>query len=883
MPESFIDEEFVNPDAKPTRAGSAVEMWVAEAARSAFHQGIQSPFNGAAQLWNHTAGRVSGTHIGKMDLADAPDDVEFNSGRWYAQTLGGAAGMVLPFMLCKATVSGFGGGLRSASRLALGEAATSQYLNTSVARIGLPALEAGATGALFEGVFRPVKEERFLEGRLSNATSGMLTFSALHAGTVGLKALDRSVLSTNSPWLVNTYKHDVARHMVAGLGAGALDANIHSLLEGKGLASREDTLKSAYTFGMLGGLTRSVGELAARSKGDYMAGDLVAKDPSLHQIMRGSEQARMLLSDFGDLRINRSSLIGWQHNPVSKAGLIVSNLALAEAKANVAPGEQWSNITERKLNELQQKASESNSSGDRAMFKAHAEELQKTIDAAKRTGLPDTNWEQARYAMFREFAFLNSLKRNLGPSAEYNAPIDTALKTWRTRWSQSVDAGQELMAQLSSPFNANHANAKSAEEYNRTMRESGPTKAAVVTRAIDGIVGSDGRSLQNPIVVDIGSADGFIPDAIGRTRPDATVFAVDLDPHSFLGMLAKKRAADARPDAKDAFRAIPLFADGVNPKLPLRSVDAFSSLSNVHELISYPRDHFGQYSTGNARLALGSWARSLNEGGRIVIKDFLKPEGNQRFYLEFKDRGAATGQRPLVIENEPYADEYASGRGGATFFQEFTGQKPWRSSELGQPLELEKVRYKGNNLNYEEVRNERGELVGIYCDARTAQELMISSQYGMRELRPEMKVNVDEQYVNFSLPQYDALVGEARSAGSRIVPTGFETRTGSDYLAHRNMFYNLSAYNELTGTWNRVDLSANNKTFDVTFQGSYQKTRGGIGTRLLSATLGPLERAGRFSPQMRIGSLSTSLIGNGSTDWQPSGPVYLRLPTISFR
>jgi SAM-dependent methyltransferase len=836
-----------------------------DVAGSAFHQGIQSPYNGVAQLWNRTGGALTHTQMSMMDVAQ-PETVQFGSARWYAQTIGGAAGMVLPFLACKGAVSGLGRGFRYSTGLAIGETATAELLNSTAGRLAMPVLEAGASGAMFEGVFRPVNDnENFALARFRNAAIGFGTFSALSVGSTGLKALDRQFLSAERPWMVNTFKHDVARNALAGFGAGALDANMHSVAEGHGLASLDDTMKSAYSFGLLGGLARGAGEVGARARGQYMAGDIVARDAGMQKVIGASEQGRMLMADYGDARM-RAADISPAADPMARSMQVVSELARVEARHNVAPGADWQTIADREIASERSKAKTAGSEAERQHHSEHADEIAQRIEAAKRQGLPDKDWEQTRFAMIREYGFLNGLRRSFGDAHELRPSVEQSIGEWRQRWSDKVDSGQELRAKLSSAFNANHADPKGAEEYNRTMNETGPAKARVVTNALP--LGADGQPIEHPIIVDVGSADGFIPDAVMRARPDATVFGIDLDPNSFLTMLEKKRAFERDPSNPDGFRAIPLFADGVDPKLPFKSVDAFSTLSNLHELVSYPRNYYGQYNPENARLALNGWARSLTDGGRIIVKDFLKPAGNKMYRLEFRDLGQNEG--PLVIEGEPYAAEYSSGRGAARFFEEFIGKRPWRASAAGEEPRHETVKFGGKNLNFKEIRNVQGELIGIECDAATAQELMISANYGMRELRSEMLVNVAEQYGNFSTSGYNDLMHRASPTGARLQPTDTpHTRTGPDYLSHRNMFFDLKELDEQTGQWHPVDLSANNRAFDVTYMGSFDKVPGSAAGRLTSHLAGPLERGHNGSIAARYGFLCTPP-SHGGFQWIPA-------------
>ncbi len=330
------------------------DNFVGDATRSAVNSGIQSPVNGIGQLWNRTGGDLTGLEVPQLEMITPPQQAEFGSGRWYAQTVGGAAGMVVPFLLCKRAATGLTGGTRMMATRGLGEVGAARIFTSPTTRTALPFLEAGTTGAIFEGVMRPARATEgsaFWQERVTNAGIGFAVFSTLHGGTVGLKQLDQSLLSSSKPWLVNTFRHDVSRHVLSGAGAGALDANLHSMADGKGLASRSDTMKGAYTFAMLSGFMRSGGELYARKvNGTYSVSDLIDRDPAVQKVLEGSPEARTLLNDFGQVRVNTTdgsmsrlpSTTG--DAAVGKTTRLVGEMAMAEARAAVLPGENWESV-----------------------------------------------------------------------------------------------------------------------------------------------------------------------------------------------------------------------------------------------------------------------------------------------------------------------------------------------------------------------------------------------------------------------------------------------------------------------------------------------------------------------------------------------------------
>lgn len=334
-----------------------------EAVRSAFNSGIQSPYNGIAQLWNETGGKLTGAQAPAMELVAPPKEAEFGSASWHAQTIGGAAGMVVPFLVCRKAANQLGKGAQVAATRYYGEAATAQLINTNLARTALPILSSGTAGAMFDGVMRPVKNTdtaTFWKERATNAGIGFTVFGTLHAGSAGLKHLDQAILSANKPWLVNTFHHDLARNIISGAGAGVVESNLRSLASGQGLASSQEMLKGAYTFSLLGGLTRTTGEIYARGvKGEYTVSDIINRDAGVQKLLSGSKEVSPLLTEFGDARVKISEVgkgPAQGDAVVSKTARLVSELSVAEARTMVAPGKDWQVELKEKLAALSPEA-----------------------------------------------------------------------------------------------------------------------------------------------------------------------------------------------------------------------------------------------------------------------------------------------------------------------------------------------------------------------------------------------------------------------------------------------------------------------------------------------------------------------------------------------
>lgn len=199
---------------------SRASQCVADFVRSMVHAGVESPLNGVTQLANHVAGKEL---VAELHLVGAPPPAELGTMRWHAQQIGGAIGMIAPFMLLDKGVGQVlrGSGLAAAKTLPMG------------ARLA----QAGLSGALYDGMFRPVQSEEggFWSARLRNAAVGAATFATL----------------SFAPKLTEGWTGPGLRGvtLTAGsLAAGMVNAESNSLLAGKGFATSKELKESTLSF-----------------------------------------------------------------------------------------------------------------------------------------------------------------------------------------------------------------------------------------------------------------------------------------------------------------------------------------------------------------------------------------------------------------------------------------------------------------------------------------------------------------------------------------------------------------------------------------------------------------------------------------------------------
>lgn len=210
-----------------------------EFARSTVYSGLQSPLNGGAQLIEQS-GVFGEPVLPSLQFIEPPEPASFGSARWHAQQVGGAAGMAVPFLLLHRGVSTF------SNRLA-------RSVGISARSKGLAVADLATTGALYEGMLRPVDTTthgNFLEARASNAIIGGATMSTLACSAIGLKAVG----ARGTGFISRLASNDIVASSLAGIPAGYVHAQSTSLVEKGEFAGTRALAQSVYSFAALGGL-----------------------------------------------------------------------------------------------------------------------------------------------------------------------------------------------------------------------------------------------------------------------------------------------------------------------------------------------------------------------------------------------------------------------------------------------------------------------------------------------------------------------------------------------------------------------------------------------------------------------------------------------------
>jgi SAM-dependent methyltransferase len=118
------------------------------------------------------------------------------------------------------------------------------------------------------------------------------------------------------------------------------------------------------------------------------------------------------------------------------------------------------------------------------------------------------------------------------------------------------------------------------------------------------------------IIAELGCGSGAVLELLRRGFPDSQLMGVDLSPE----MVERCRRRFPGLEIRRHDLTLPLFDDG--------TVDTIVLCSILHEVYSY-----NGYDPGAVRRTLRACADALKKGGRLVIRDGLKPARDDHVYL----------------------------------------------------------------------------------------------------------------------------------------------------------------------------------------------------------------------------------------------------------
>lgn len=147
----------------------------------------------------------------------------------------------------------------------------------------------------------------------------------------------------------------------------------------------------------------------------------------------------------------------------------------------------------------------------------------------------------------------------------------------------------------------------------------------VYTAGMEASAGDKARLLEfvrEGTIVELGCGSGAVLELLRRRFPRSAVVGVDLNDEMVRRCRERFPGADIRKHDVTAR----IFEDG--------SVDTIVLCSVMHEVFSYKG-----YDYGAVRQALRTAAAALRPGGRLVIRDGVKPDREEAVYLTFLDEG----------------------------------------------------------------------------------------------------------------------------------------------------------------------------------------------------------------------------------------------------
>jgi hypothetical protein len=249
-PEDLTDSTNKRDSADTSEKSSAHRSFFHELTNSALYSAVEQPALGLAQIFSNDA-MVSVKNKFSSWGVDVPDSQHRSGSDWYAQTVGGALGMMAPFLLTKSTLGRLG---------AFGEAASAEgnVLSTRAA-IGLSLKESAITGFTYGALFTPSDQRArdagvlsFLGDRAASGVGSGLTFAALTAGSIGLGRLSETGLVTRLG-LAPVLSNGLVSGTLSGLPGGFVGAEYDALLHHRRAATGAELGEAMLGMSVVGG------------------------------------------------------------------------------------------------------------------------------------------------------------------------------------------------------------------------------------------------------------------------------------------------------------------------------------------------------------------------------------------------------------------------------------------------------------------------------------------------------------------------------------------------------------------------------------------------------------------------------------------------------
>lgn len=210
------------------------------------------------------------------------------------------------------------------------------------------------------------------------------------------------------------------------------------------------------------------------------------------------------------------------------------------------------------------------------------------------------------------------------------------------------------------------------EKYLATMNDAAESKKSIAQKVV------------GDTIVDVGSGGGIMLDLLEKLYPDKNIIGTDISQNVLIALNEKRNKEGHNwQTLKHNFVEGPL-----NNK-----VDSIIFSSILHEIFSYNETENGHFDIESVKLALKNAYHSLNKGGRIVIRDGVKTEGNgtlefkmktpegsnfiTSFYNDFK--GLPNVDRKFMIKGDTFV-------GDINFMREFLFTYTWGSESYAHEV-----------------------------------------------------------------------------------------------------------------------------------------------------------------------------------------------------
>ena len=266
---------------EPSKQKNALTDFV----HTAVYGATAAPLRGLAQIADHHAGTKIDESIkaGFDNLGvTQPAAAEFNSSNWYAQQLGGAVGMTLPFLLVR-------GGVKAGASQVFGETAIKSALDTGVSHSMLrfatqEAAISGVAGFAYGSLLNPSNEklvgssdfykDRFSHGATDAAVFSTLGFTAPYIAKPLATAAGMVERSATVPLVKDaismTLRGPVLPGALSGLPAGAVAAEAIALKDGRLVPTGQELKENLVGMAVVGGTLGTAHWLGAQRAGTNM-------------------------------------------------------------------------------------------------------------------------------------------------------------------------------------------------------------------------------------------------------------------------------------------------------------------------------------------------------------------------------------------------------------------------------------------------------------------------------------------------------------------------------------------------------------------------------------------------------------------------------------